>query len=296
MRCVECGAIAGATYRQFPNGTFKLVKCAACGAFVDGYVEYELTIVVLDMILYRPQAYRHLVFNYLPAMPRSRLTGLPRPFDFLALLFVFLDAYVFLLTRHCAEGTLKSLQLKFTRHLLADDWNDFLFTLTVVALSYAVYFGGVFLIVSRLPRPPPNLNGKPKVPPVGPGPHPTAPAVGRPPSMNSPTAGVGAKGPAPPVASGPSAKDCSAPQVALILLLASYGKLLLCLLLIWEYPAYFTILADCIVVSSQLLGLRVCLALHARRAALAVGVGIALCLSVRSLLGSGPQVPCDGPG
>eukprot|EP00668_Euglena_longa_P035716 GGOE01045891.1.p1 GENE.GGOE01045891.1~~GGOE01045891.1.p1 ORF type:complete len:291 (+),score=84.02 GGOE01045891.1:112-984(+) len=290
MRCVECGATAGTTYRQFPNGTFKLVKCTSCGAFVDGYVEYELTIVVLDMILYRPQAYRHLIFNFLPAMPLSRLTGLPRPFDFLALLFIFLDAYVFLLTRHCAEGTLKSLQLKFTRHLLADDWNDFMFTLAVVALSYAAYFIGVHLVVTRLP-PSWSLNGKLKSPIAHPPMH-----TGRLPSMSSPTGSAAGKAVAPATAPGPSAKDFSATQVALTLLLSSYGKLLLFLLLIWEYPAYFTILANCIVVSSQLLGLRVCLALDAQRAALAVGVGIGLCLAVRSLLWSGAQVPCDIPG
>ena len=32
------------------------------------YVEYELTIIVLDVVLYKPQAYRHLLFNRLPGV------------------------------------------------------------------------------------------------------------------------------------------------------------------------------------------------------------------------------------
>jgi hypothetical protein len=66
--------------KQFGGGNMRLTQCvrstvacpdvrsisaaqAKCNCDADKYVEYELAIVVLDLILHRPQAYRHLLFN-----------------------------------------------------------------------------------------------------------------------------------------------------------------------------------------------------------------------------------------
>lgn len=34
-----------------------------CDRLVDKYIELELVIIVLDLLLLRPQVYRHLLFN-----------------------------------------------------------------------------------------------------------------------------------------------------------------------------------------------------------------------------------------
>ena len=34
-----------------------------CGSFADPYVEHDLTIIVLDLILLKQGVYRHLLFN-----------------------------------------------------------------------------------------------------------------------------------------------------------------------------------------------------------------------------------------
>ena len=36
-----------------------------CNEYADKYVEYELVIIVLDLILHHPRAYRHVLFNRL---------------------------------------------------------------------------------------------------------------------------------------------------------------------------------------------------------------------------------------
>jgi lipid intermediate transporter len=35
----------------------------SCGAVADKYIEFELIIIILDLVLHKPQAYRHLLFN-----------------------------------------------------------------------------------------------------------------------------------------------------------------------------------------------------------------------------------------
>ena len=42
-----------------------------CQRFADRYVEYELVLLVIDLILLRPQVYRHLLFNRIPYHDRG---------------------------------------------------------------------------------------------------------------------------------------------------------------------------------------------------------------------------------
>ena len=34
-----------------------------CSQFADRYVEYEFVVIFIDMVLHKPQVYRHLLFN-----------------------------------------------------------------------------------------------------------------------------------------------------------------------------------------------------------------------------------------
>jgi len=61
--CVECGAQVPNLYMEFSHENIKLTRCVACNQVADKYIEYELVLVVIDIILHRIQAYRHVLFN-----------------------------------------------------------------------------------------------------------------------------------------------------------------------------------------------------------------------------------------
>lgn len=61
--CVECGTEVDNLYVEFSLGNINLTRCANCKLVADKYIEYELILVVIDIILHRIQAYRHILFN-----------------------------------------------------------------------------------------------------------------------------------------------------------------------------------------------------------------------------------------
>lgn len=62
--CIECDHGVEELYIEFGGkGNLKLVRCTNCGEVADKYIEYELILVILDIILHRQQAYRHLLHN-----------------------------------------------------------------------------------------------------------------------------------------------------------------------------------------------------------------------------------------
>ncbi|CAN1293134.1 Protein ARV 1 [Linum perenne] len=64
-RCVECGFPITILYVQYSPGNIRLIKCENCKAVADGYIECEFMIILIDLILHKPKAYRHLLFNVL---------------------------------------------------------------------------------------------------------------------------------------------------------------------------------------------------------------------------------------
>lgn len=61
--CVECGSQVPNLYVEFSQENIKLTRCLSCNLVADKYIEYELVLVVIDIILHRIQAYRHILFN-----------------------------------------------------------------------------------------------------------------------------------------------------------------------------------------------------------------------------------------
>jgi hypothetical protein len=53
----------GRLYKRFGNDTIKLSDCSRCHNYIDEYCEREWLLVILDLILFRPQAFRHVLFN-----------------------------------------------------------------------------------------------------------------------------------------------------------------------------------------------------------------------------------------
>ncbi|XP_068609654.1 protein ARV1 [Brachionichthys hirsutus] len=63
FRCVECNAKASELYRDYSNGILKITICELCQKPVDKYIEYDPVIILLDAILCKTQAFRHILFN-----------------------------------------------------------------------------------------------------------------------------------------------------------------------------------------------------------------------------------------
>lgn len=62
--CIECSTPIDSLYMEFTGlGNTRLTRCSNCGEVADKYIEYELVLVLVDIILHRRQAHRHLLKN-----------------------------------------------------------------------------------------------------------------------------------------------------------------------------------------------------------------------------------------
>ncbi|CAG9855446.1 unnamed protein product [Phyllotreta striolata] len=61
--CINCGSQVKSLYKEYSPSVLKLTKCPSCKRIADKYVEYDLVIVVIDLILLRIMAYRHILLN-----------------------------------------------------------------------------------------------------------------------------------------------------------------------------------------------------------------------------------------
>ncbi|XWS46325.1 hypothetical protein CRYUN_Cryun14cG0055700 [Craigia yunnanensis] len=64
-RCIQCGFRIKTLFVQYSPGNIRLMKCENCKSVADEYIECELMIVLIDLILHKPKAYRHLLYNVL---------------------------------------------------------------------------------------------------------------------------------------------------------------------------------------------------------------------------------------
>ncbi|KAG7460978.1 hypothetical protein MATL_G00204580 [Megalops atlanticus] len=62
-RCVECSSNAHELHRDYSNGILKITICDSCQKPVDKYIEYDPAIILIDAILCKTQAFRHIIFN-----------------------------------------------------------------------------------------------------------------------------------------------------------------------------------------------------------------------------------------
>ncbi|KAJ1966325.1 sterol homeostasis protein [Dipsacomyces acuminosporus] len=63
--CIECGYPVASLYTEYGVGHIRLTQCEHCKSFADKYVEHDVVIVFIDMLLHKPQVYRHLLVNTL---------------------------------------------------------------------------------------------------------------------------------------------------------------------------------------------------------------------------------------
>ncbi|XP_030638801.1 protein ARV1 [Chanos chanos] len=63
FKCIECNKEAYELHRDYSNGILKITICESCKKTVDKYIEYDPVIILIDAILCKIQAFRHILFN-----------------------------------------------------------------------------------------------------------------------------------------------------------------------------------------------------------------------------------------
>ncbi|KAL5563301.1 hypothetical protein UlMin_033048 [Ulmus minor] len=64
-RCVECGHGIKTLFIQYSLGNIRLIKCDNCKTVLDEYIECEIMMIVINLIMHKPKAYKHLLYNVL---------------------------------------------------------------------------------------------------------------------------------------------------------------------------------------------------------------------------------------
>ncbi|KAL1215934.1 Protein ARV 2 [Cardamine amara subsp. amara] len=94
-RCVECGHKVKSLFVQYSPASFRLMKCENCEEIADEYVECEIMIIFIDLILHKTKAYRHLLYNVV----NQETLNFQHLLWKLVLAYLFLDTYRSLLLR-----------------------------------------------------------------------------------------------------------------------------------------------------------------------------------------------------
>src|ERR1700759_19732 len=70
--CIECRYPVNSLYTEYSKADdralgkgVRLTQCPRCQRFADKYVEHDFVVLFIDLVLIKPQVYRHLLFNRL---------------------------------------------------------------------------------------------------------------------------------------------------------------------------------------------------------------------------------------
>lgn len=61
--CINCGNFLSALYEQYGESHIRLSLCEHCNNVADKYIEYDNVLLFIDLILIKPGAYRHTIYN-----------------------------------------------------------------------------------------------------------------------------------------------------------------------------------------------------------------------------------------
>eukprot|EP00571_Detonula_confervacea_P001124 CAMPEP_0172315352 /NCGR_PEP_ID=MMETSP1058-20130122/24938_1 /TAXON_ID=83371 /ORGANISM="Detonula confervacea, Strain CCMP 353" /LENGTH=341 /DNA_ID=CAMNT_0013029419 /DNA_START=240 /DNA_END=1262 /DNA_ORIENTATION=+ len=65
--CTNCTRPTATLYKVYSTpGSIQLTTCKRCGPDVDPYIEREWLLVIMDCVLHRPEAFRHVLYNREP--------------------------------------------------------------------------------------------------------------------------------------------------------------------------------------------------------------------------------------
>ncbi|KAK9369463.1 Arv1-like family-domain-containing protein [Lipomyces kononenkoae] len=89
MMCIECGYPVTSLYTEYSSNNIRLTACPNCNKFADKYIEHDSIIIFIDLVLIKPQVYRHLAFNRLSISPHLH-SNVRRIFVLITLFDVYL--------------------------------------------------------------------------------------------------------------------------------------------------------------------------------------------------------------
>ncbi|KAF3787916.1 arv1-like protein [Nymphaea thermarum] len=64
FRCIHCGFPVETLFIQYSPGNIRLMKCENCRSVADEYIECEIMILLIDLVLHKSKAYHHLLNNF----------------------------------------------------------------------------------------------------------------------------------------------------------------------------------------------------------------------------------------
>eukprot|EP00051_Salpingoeca_urceolata_P000024 m.32424 g.32424 ORF g.32424 m.32424 type:complete len:210 (+) comp10031_c0_seq1:74-703(+) len=59
--CTACGAPCKLVLTRHGPHSIRLLRCGVCGDWCDSVLEFDLTLVLLDVLLLKPRVFRHLI-------------------------------------------------------------------------------------------------------------------------------------------------------------------------------------------------------------------------------------------
>ncbi|ETN64430.1 hypothetical protein AND_003856 [Anopheles darlingi] len=61
--CITCGRPVTGLYRRISSTVLKIIDCEKCNNPADKYIEFEVLIILIDLMLLSKPAYRHILYN-----------------------------------------------------------------------------------------------------------------------------------------------------------------------------------------------------------------------------------------
>ncbi|MCL7033137.1 hypothetical protein MKW94_027507 [Papaver nudicaule] len=89
FKCIHCGCKIQLLFLQYSPGNIRLMKCGNCKVVADEYIECEIMILLIDLVMHKTKAYRHLLYN----APTLHLVDFKGILWKSAILYLLLDGY-----------------------------------------------------------------------------------------------------------------------------------------------------------------------------------------------------------
>ncbi|KAF1327722.1 Transmembrane protein, partial [Globisporangium splendens] len=137
--CVECGASVPFLVRDYGKGNVRLAICGACNEVADKYVEYENILLFLEVMLLKPQVYRHVLYNLPDPMENRTVVKM-----FVILVMLDMNVKAYLIDRK--EGVLYSAESMYQDTTAISGFRISQFSLHLVLMALlenVVYFAAV---------------------------------------------------------------------------------------------------------------------------------------------------------
>ncbi|KAK4194780.1 Arv1-like family-domain-containing protein [Triangularia verruculosa] len=167
--CIECRHPVKTLWREGGGSTTKqgggggggghnirLTVCKNCGRFCDKYVEHDFVVLFIDLVLIKPQVYRHLLHNTLMNTPSSSTSDDNPPSSStndafapsiirLGVLLLLFDVYLTWarIERQSSDTELLAERPIVTQYIFFRKWDDklvLLCTLTTLAFHLSIRF------------------------------------------------------------------------------------------------------------------------------------------------------------